>query len=44
MPDIHIRDKVELVLDLLSYATKKKFDHAAGVDTSDSAAKVVSSL
>ena len=27
-PDSHIRDKVKVVLDLPSYATKKEFDHA----------------
>ena len=34
-PDSHIRYKVKVVLDLSNYATKKKLDHAAGVDTSD---------
>ena len=37
--DSHIKDKVKLVLDLPNYATKKELDHAAGVDTSDLAAK-----
>ena len=31
-PDSHVRDKVKLVLDLSSYATKKEVEHAAGVD------------
>ena len=34
-PDSHIRNKVKVVLDLSSYATKNELDHAAGVDTSD---------
>ena len=38
-PDIHIRKKVKVVLDLTNYATKKELDHATGVDTSDLAAK-----
>ena len=38
-PDIHIRDKVKVVLDLPNYATKKELDQATGVDTSDLAAK-----
>ena len=29
-PDIHIRDKVKVVLDLLNYGTKNKLDQAAG--------------
>ena len=37
--DSHIKDKVKVVLDLPNYATKKELDHAAGVDTSDLAAK-----
>ena len=37
--DIHIRDKVKVVLDLSNCATKKELDHAAGVDTPDLAAK-----
>ena len=32
-PDIHIRDKVKVVLNLSNYATKKESDHATGVDT-----------
>ena len=39
-PDSHIKDKV-IVLDLLNYATKKELDHAAGVDTSNLAAKKI---
>ena len=38
-PDSHIRDKVKVVLDLSNCATKKELGHAAGVDTSDLAAK-----
>ena len=38
-PDIHIRDKVKVVLDLSNYETKKEFNHAGGVDTSDLATK-----
>ena len=38
-PNSHIRDKVEVVLDLWNYATKKELDHFTGVDTSDLAAK-----
>ena len=37
--DSPISDKVKVVLDLSSYATKKELDHATGVDTSDLAAK-----
>ena len=35
----HIRDKVKVVLYLSNYTTKKKLDHATGVDESDLAAK-----
>ena len=38
-PDIHIRNKVKVVLDLTNYVTKKELDHTTGVDTSDLAAK-----
>ena len=38
-PDIYIRDKVKVVLDFSKYPTKKEFDPATGVDTSDLAAK-----
>ena len=38
-PDSYFRDKGKVVLDLSNYATKKELDHAAGVDTSDLAAK-----
>ena len=38
-PDSHIRSKVEAVLGLSSYATKKELEHAAGIDTSDLAGK-----
>ena len=37
--DIHIKDKVKVVLDLSNYATKKELEHATGVDTSDLAVK-----
>ena len=43
-PDSHIRDKVKVVLDLSSYATKKKIENAIGIDTSDLAAKKISLL
>ena len=33
--DSHIRDKVKVVLDLSNYATKKEFNLATDVDTSD---------
>ena len=38
-PEIRIRDKVKLVLDLRNNATKKGLDHATGVDTTDLPAK-----
>ena len=38
-PDIYIRDKVKVVLDLSNYATKKELEHATGIDTSDLATK-----
>ena len=38
-PDSHIRDKLKVELDLSNYATKKKIEHATGIDTSDLAAK-----
>ena len=38
-PDSHIRDKLKVELDLSNYATKKKLEHATGIDTSDLAAK-----
>ena len=37
--DSHIRDKVQVLLDLSNCATRNKLDHATGVDTSDLAAK-----
>ena len=43
-PDSHIRDKVNVVLVLSNYATKKELYHATGVDTSDLAAKKVVAL
>ena len=36
-PDSHIRVKV--VLDFSNYATKRKLEHATGIDASDLAAK-----
>ena len=38
-PEIYIRDKVKVVLNLENYSTKKESDHATGIDTSDLAAK-----
>ena len=38
-PDSNIRDKVEEVLDLSNYSTKKELEHATGIDTSELAAK-----
>ena len=38
-PEIRIRDKVKVVLDLRNNATKKGLDHATGVDTTDLPAK-----
>ena len=38
-PDIHIRDKVKVVLNLSNYATEKKLNYTASVDTSDLATK-----
>ena len=38
-PGSHIRDKVNVVLELSNYATKKEVDHATGTDTSDLAPK-----
>ena len=38
-PDNHIRDKVNVVLDLSNYVTKKELEHATGINTSDLAAK-----
>ena len=40
-PDSHIRDEVNVVLELPNYATKKKLNHATGVDTSDLASKKI---
>ena len=37
--DSHIRDKMKVVLDLSNYETKKELEHAAGIDTSNVAAK-----
>ena len=34
-PDIYIRNKIKLELDLSNYATKKELEHGTGVDTSD---------
>ena len=38
-PDILIRYKFKVVLDLSNYATKKELKHVTGIDTSDLAAK-----
>ena len=38
-PEILIRDKVEVVLDLSNYATKKELEHATAIDTFDLTAK-----
>ena len=38
-PDIHIRDKVKVVLNLSNYATEKKLNYTTSVDTSDLATK-----
>ena len=38
-PDNHTRDKVKIVLDLSSYATKKESGHVTGTDTSNLPAK-----
>ena len=38
-PDSHLRDKVNVVLDLPNYATKKELEHATGIGTSDLAAQ-----
>ena len=38
-PDSHIRDKVKVVLDLSTYATKKELDHTTNVDISGLAAE-----
>ena len=38
-PDSHIRDKVEVALDLSNCASKRELDHVTSVDTSDLAAK-----
>ena len=38
-PDSHIKDKVKVLLELSNYTTKKEFENAAGVGTSDLAAK-----
>ena len=38
-PDSHIRDKVNVVLDLSNYATRKELENTTGIDTSDLAAK-----
>ena len=40
-PNRHIRDKFKVVLDMPTYATKKKLEHAAGIHTSDLAAKKI---
>ena len=40
-PGSQFRDKIKIVLSLSNYATKKKLDHATGVDTSDLAANFI---
>ena len=40
-PDSHIWDKVKVVLDLSNYGIKRKLNNAAGVDTSNLAAKSI---
>ena len=40
-PNRNIRDKFKVVLDMPTYATKKKLGHAAGIHTSDLAAKKI---
>ena len=40
-PYSHIRDKVKVELDVSNYATKKELKHAAGVETSNLAAKSI---
>ena len=40
-PDSHIRDRVKVVLDMSTYATKKELEHATGIDTSDLATKTI---
>ena len=38
-PDSHIRDQVNLELELSNYATKEELEHATGMDNSDLATK-----
>ena len=38
-PDIHIQDKVKVLLDLSNYASKKELEDGTSVDTSNLAAK-----
>ena len=38
-PDSHVLDKVKVVLNLSSYTTERELKDAAGVDTSNLAAK-----
>ena len=38
-PDVHIRNKVKVLLDLWNYAKKKELEYATSVDTSYLAAK-----
>ena len=40
-PGSYIRDKVEVVLDLPNYGTKKELDHVAGTGTSDLTSKKI---
>ena len=39
--DNHIGDKVEVLLDLSSYATKKELEHVTGVDIFNLAGKKI---
>ena len=39
VPDVFIRNKVQVLLDLKNNVNKKEFDHAKGFDTSDLACK-----
>ena len=40
-PDIHIKEKYKVVLDLSNYATKNELEHATSIDTFDLAAKKI---
>ena len=34
LPDIHIREKLKVLLSLSNYATKKELEHATGIEIS----------